>query len=136
MSPASTRPAVLDTSALLFWTLDPDTLTPAARRTIDEALGRGGCVVSAISLWEIALKAKRGLLQLGLPATQFAERLAKVKGLEIRAVDARTWLHSVALTWAHRDPADRVIVATADLLGGPLVTSDETMRSFYDRAVW
>lgn len=136
MSTAATRPVVLDTSALLYWTLEPSALTEAARSAIDAALPRAGCIVSAISLWEIALKARQGRLHLGLPAAAFADRLARVKGLEIRAVDTPTWLHSVGLDWAHRDPADRVIVATADLLRAPLVTSDAAMRAHYAGGVW
>lgn len=136
MTAGSTRPVVLDTSALLYWSLEPSALTAAARTAIDTALPRAGCVVSAISLWEIALKARQGRLQLGLTPVEFADRLARVKGLEIRAVDTRTWLHSVGLDWAHRDPADRVIVATAALLRAPLVTSDAEIRGFYACGVW
>ena len=50
---------VLDTSALLFWTLDPAQLTPAAAQAIEQA---DRIVVSSISIWEIALKVKRGSL--------------------------------------------------------------------------
>lgn len=42
----------------------------------------------------------------------------------------------VELLWAHRDPADRVIVAAAELLGLPLVTSDDAMRAYYERSSW
>jgi PIN domain nuclease of toxin-antitoxin system len=127
---------VLDTAALLYWTLEPATLTTRARRAIAQTLPAAGCVVSAISLWEIALKVRRGRLTLGLPVEQFADRLTRVEGLHVAPVDAETWLRNVALPWEHRDPADRTIVATAELLGARLITSDRAMAAYYPRVVW
>lgn len=40
------------------------------------------------------------------------------------------WIQSLALDWEHRDPADRVIVATALHRGVPLVTKDEAIRAW------
>jgi PIN domain nuclease of toxin-antitoxin system len=45
-------------------------------------------------------------------------------------VDSVTWLRSVELAWDHRDPADRVIVATALLQNVPLVTADTEIHRF------
>lgn len=136
MSAIARRPVVLDTSALLYWTLEPASLTRRARTAITGALARAGCVVSAISLWEIGLKVRQGRLAIGIPVEQYSDRLAQVNGLEIRPVDVAVWLRNVALPWHHRDPADRTIVATADLLGATLVTSDRAMGAYYARVVW
>ena len=136
MSATAHRPVVLDTSALLYWTLDPGALSRRAREAIARALPRTGCVVSAISLWEIGLKVKQGRLAIGIPVERYADRLAKVEGLEIQPVDVRIWLRNLALPWEHRDPADRTIVATADLLGASLVTSDRVIGAYYPRTIW
>ena len=56
---------VLDTSALLFWTLAPERLSARARTAIDGATPFGW-LASAISLWEIGLKVQRGQLSLGV----------------------------------------------------------------------
>lgn len=136
MSPSTSRPVVLDTSALLYWTLQSDALTPRARRAITDGLRRAGCVVSAISLWEIGLKLKQERLTIGLPIEQFAHRLTQVEGLEIVPVDVPILLRNLALPWDHKDPADRTIVATAELLGGLLVTNDREMSEYYPRVVW
>lgn len=127
---------VLDTSALLRWTNQPSDLTPAASGEIVRGLARNGCLVSAISLWEIARKARHGTLAIGIPAAEYARRVAQIDGLTILDVDVSTWLRSVALDWAHRDPADRTIVATAQLHDATLVTSDAAMQAYYPRAVW
>ncbi|MBI92100.1 MAG: hypothetical protein CME05_02680 [Gemmatimonadaceae bacterium] len=71
-----------------------------------------------------------------MPIEEFVIRLKRVRGVEIMAVDDTTWLRNLDLDWPNRDPADRTIVATADLLGCPIVTSDETIRSFYRNSTW
>ena len=124
---------VLDTNALVFWTLDRHRLSPAAMSLIAAEEHR---VISSISIWEVGLKVKRGALVLPLPVGDYVDRLKKVEGLQIVPVDERTWLKNVELEWSHRDPADRTIVATAMLETSPLVTSDATIQSFYERSVW
>ena len=124
---------VLDTNALVFWTLDRSRLTRGAMTAIEDEEYR---VISSISIWEIALKVKRETLVLPLPVSDYVERLKRVEGLQILPVDDRTWLKNVELDWVHRDPADRTIVATAMLDSSSLVTSDETIRSFYEQSIW
>lgn len=124
---------VLDTSAVLYWTLDPDQLTMAARQAID---GTDRLVISSISVWEIGLKVKRGKLTIPLSIPEYVDRLDRIDKLEILPVDVRTWLENLDLKWEHRDPADRTVVATARLLGCPLIASDKRIASFYEETVW
>ncbi len=124
---------VLDTSALLFWTLDPAQLSPAARQAID---GASQLVVSSMSIWEIALKVKRGKLILPLAIADYVERLQRLERLEILPVDVQTWLDNLDLGWEHRDPADRTIVAIATRLACPLISSDGVISKFYPQTVW
>lgn len=126
---------VLDTSALLFWTLSPDRLSVRARAAIDAA-APFGWLASAISLWEIGLKVQRNQLSLGLSFSEYVQRLQLVDGLVLAPVDVRTWLRTLELERVPRDPADRVIVATAELQSLPLVTSDAEMGRYYDDVVW
>jgi PIN domain nuclease of toxin-antitoxin system len=50
--------------------------------------------------------------------------------VQLLAVDTATWLRSLELPWAHRDPADRIIVATALLQRVPLITADLEIHRF------
>ena len=124
---------VLDTSALIFWTLDPTRLSTLAVESIVEAKRK---VVSSISIWEIGLKVKQEKLKIPLPIIEYVGKLKIVEGMEIVPVDKRTWLKNLELDWDHKDPADRTIVATAMLLSIPLVTSDRIIRQFYAETVW
>jgi PIN domain nuclease of toxin-antitoxin system len=124
---------VLDTSILIYWTLDPVKLTQPAANAIDKATEIN---VSAISIWEIGLKAKQGKLELPLSLQAYVGRLQRLERLEIIDVSVEVWLENLALDWAHRDPADRTIVGTAVLAGCPLVSSDRTIQEFYQQTIW
>ena len=51
------------------------------------------------------------------------------------AVDVEAFLAAVDLDWAHRDPADRLIVALTQSKNARLVTCDRTIAAFYPRCV-
>jgi PIN domain nuclease of toxin-antitoxin system len=124
---------VLDTVALVYWTVLPNRLTQAASRAINNA---DIIAISSISIWEIAIKAKRGHIDLSISLEEYINRLAKLDSLEIRPVDVETWVLSAGFDWPHRHPADRVIVATATLLNCPLITSDRVIGEFYAATIW
>lgn len=124
---------VLDTSALIYWTTLPDRLTEISVQAIDSA---ERIVISSISIWEIGIKVKKGHLEFPITIEQFAKHLESVRRVEIQAVDTETWLANLSLQWSHCDPADRTIVATAQILDAPLVTSDREMHNFYHKCVW
>lgn len=124
---------ILDTSALIFWTLDRERLSETAAAAIAEA---DRILVSSISIWEIGIKVNRGKLSIPMTVREYADRLAQVDRVELLPVDTETWLKNTELDWAHRDPADRTIVAVALLHACPLVTSDKAIRDFYKNSIW
>jgi len=124
---------VLDTSALLYWTLDPGELSPNATQAID---GAERIIASSISVWEIALKVKRGKLIIPLSIREYVERLERLERLEILPVDVHMWLENLDLPWEHRDPADRTIVALAVRFGCQLISSDNLIAEYYPETIW
>ena len=124
---------VLDTSALIFWTLNPGGLSAPAAEAIAASSRKA---VSSISIWEIGLKVKQEKLSIPLPVREYVDKLNSVEGVEIVPVDEGIWLKNLELDWDHKDPADRTIVATAMLLSSQLVTSDGVIRRFYAETIW
>lgn len=84
----------------------------------------GTAIISAISQWEVSMLAMKGRLTL-LPdeATWFSANLEPPVSLAPLTADIAT--ESCRLPGFHGDPADRIIVATAIVLGIPLITADE-----------
>lgn len=124
---------VLDTSALVFWTLDRDRLSQTAARAIADA---DSIALSSISIWEIGIKVKKEKLFIPVSIEEFTNRLGQIDRLDILPVDVQTWIKNLELNWDHRDPADRTIVATTSLRACALVTSDFAIRAFYAQAIW
>ena len=124
---------LLDTSTILFWTFAPEKLSKPAVAAMEE---NATLLINAISLWEIGWKIRQGKLSLPMDIHDYASHLKEADWVEIQSTDLKIWLHSIDLDWAHRDPADRIIVAAADLLGCPLISSDRRIREFYPLAIW
>ena len=124
---------VLDTCALVWCTTAADRLAPAAREIASDPGSR--FVLSSISLWEVALKCRRGKLDIGTGIREYVGRLRRLANLEIVDVTPEIWLTNVELDWEHRDPADRTIVATASLRELPIMTRDERIIGFYESIV-
>ena len=120
---------LLDTHALLWWALDPGQLSDTAEKTVRTMEQHGG-YASSISLWELGIKVQRGQLDLPISVDELARRVEHGGVVELVAADAKTWLRTLRLDWAHRDPADRVIVATALIKGVPVLTKDRALHEF------
>ncbi|ANV89070.1 type II toxin-antitoxin system VapC family toxin [Picosynechococcus sp. PCC 7117] len=127
---------VLDTCALIWWSLDPEQLSIPARSLCDQMEMKKNGLVASISLWEIALKVKQGKLDLGVDLDLYVETLLQSDVVQIIAIDVSLWVASVALDWGHRDPADRVVVALATQYQAQLITKDSIIGNFYSATVW
>lgn len=119
---------VLDTCALLWWTLEPAQLSKTALWQLNQ---QKMLWVSSISLWEIGLKLKNNKLDIGMSIDKYVALLKELGTLTIVPVDEAVWLKNLALEWDHRDPADRTIVATAELLQAQIATTDGLIAHHY-----
>ncbi|MEL6777710.1 MAG: type II toxin-antitoxin system VapC family toxin [Cyanobacteria bacterium J06597_16] len=127
---------VLDTCALIWWSLDPERLSGAAEQACAQMEKEKNGVVSSISIWEIAIKVKSKRLDLGVDLTGYFAALKRSNVIQILPVEADLWVESVNLDWAHRDPADRVVVALAKSCRASIITADKQIRDFYSDVVW
>lgn len=127
---------VLDTHAVLWWTLDPGKLSKKAARACDK-IEDEGAYLSSISIWELGVKIRNGKLDIGMSIRDYTELVKRIGTIEITPVDDLTWIRSLELEWDHRDPADRVIVATALMRGLPVLTKDDLIRkSKQVQSIW
>lgn len=116
---------LLDTHVLIWW--DAGVGLPAG---IEEAIRDADQVyVSAVTGWEIAIKASLGKLD----TTRRVEDAVADSGFEELPVRLRHAHRMEALPWHHRDPFDRMLVAQALDEGLTLVSSDEALRAYEAR---
>lgn len=124
---------ILDTCALL-WLVDGGVkLSPAARQAIGAA---PNLYVSAISAFEIALKYRQGKLPLPAEPAAWFEQVIPWHRLQMLPVDLPVCLAAAGLPLHHRDPYDRLIIATAQLRQMPVITSDAAFTAYPVTVVW
>lgn len=111
---------IADTHAIVWWVLDRDRLSTDAR----SAMERGPIGVPVISCLEIAMLAQRGRIELDAPPLQWLESVAALPNVRLLPLDVQLCVTAANLPDPIRDPADRLIVATALQQGVPLVTKD------------
>jgi len=123
---------LLDTHIALWLDSGDDRLRPSTRALIDGCWRNGGTLfLSAITAWEIALFADTGRIDLDLPAEAWVQRFVDRPGIEAVALDHLTASRGYQLHHLeHRDPADRLLIATAIRLACPLVTYDDRITGF------
>ncbi|WP_318730553.1 type II toxin-antitoxin system VapC family toxin [Roseofilum sp. Guam] len=127
---------VLDTCALIWWSLDPARLSPKAKEASDRMEQDKNGLVASISIWEIAIKIKNNKLDLGVDIDEYLATLKKSDVIRLVPIDEEIWLESVRLSWEHRDPADRVIVAMAQKNNAAIITADRKIADFYSPVIW
>ena len=80
----------------------------------------------------------RDRVALAVDTDQWLELVGQIEAVRFVPVDNDISVRSVELPGEfHKDPADRIIVATARSLGAPLVTADEKIRAYTRlRTIW
>ena len=123
-------PILLDTCAVL-WSVSEGGLSDEARAAIESTEDGGpGILVSPISAWEIGMLVARGRIALPVsPDEWFATFLAQ--GVELAAMTPKILVDSSFLPGSQlRDPADRIIAATARSQGYRLMTRDGPLLAY------
>lgn len=119
---------ILDTHVLLWLCAGSERLGPQARQAIDEAWQSGEVCISAISFWEVARLTAKGRIKLPEDISRWRqEQLAQ--GVVEFPITGVIGIRAAHLESFPRDPADRLIVATA-LEGHRLVTADERILAW------
>jgi PIN domain nuclease of toxin-antitoxin system len=119
------RVPLLDTHAWVWW-VDQDRRLGASAIAALDALPRDQRPFLAdISLWEVAMLVERGRLELDLALADWLEAAAHPRTVQLVTVTPAIAAEVAALPERfHRDPADRLIVATSRVLNLPVVTHD------------
>lgn len=129
---------VVDTHTLVWWVHGDDALSKKAKAAITRELDGGQIVVSAITAWEIAMLVEREKLVLSMDVGSWLATVAEIDAVHFMPVDNEIAVKSVELPGSfHKDPADRMIVATARKLAVPLVSKDEKIRAYaHVKTIW
>ncbi|MGQ0563775.1 MAG: type II toxin-antitoxin system VapC family toxin [Gemmobacter sp.] len=127
------EPLLLDTCALIWLSgLVTDGARDAAEALLQETHDAGNSIfLSPISAWELGNSFERGRITLPVPLKTWFERVVRTGGLTWAQLTVDVLIQSTQLPPPfHRDPADRIIVATARELGLRILTRDRKILDY------
>jgi len=119
---------LLDTCAYLWHYSAPEILPKVVRRKIETS---ERFAVSLASVWEVAIKVQVGKLRLDLAVEDWVRRSLSDPSLCLMPISPTLAVYSTQLPAPlHKDPFDRVIVATAIQENLTVVTRDERILTY------
>jgi PIN domain nuclease of toxin-antitoxin system len=119
---------LLDTHALLWWQARSERRSAAAERAIARA---DVILISPVSCWEVATLLRLGRIALDRDVFIWARDLFAADGVEPAPLTAQVAVAAATLgPEFHGDPADRFLYATSLEHSVPLVTEDDSIRSY------
>jgi PIN domain nuclease of toxin-antitoxin system len=119
---------LLDTHAWLWWVANAPELPASVRALIGAA--REAVAVASVSCLEVAWLAKKGRIVLPVSVEEFFDRAIDQAGFQLLPLTPKIAARSAALPDIHRDPIDRVLLATAMELDAVLATKDAAIRRY------
>jgi PIN domain nuclease of toxin-antitoxin system len=128
---------LVDTHVVMWMALEGDRISQNANAAIDDARRNGeGLAISDITLLELARLSSEGRIDLYPGVEVFLQEVES--RFAVMPMGARACVRAMGLPATFpKDPADRIIVATALVEGMPLITADrEIRRSKVVRTIW
>jgi PIN domain nuclease of toxin-antitoxin system len=129
---------LLDTHVLIWATIEPKRLSRTAVSALLRARASDGLAVASITLWETAALFARGRIETYGTVEASVRQVLEAVGAIVKPITPEIAALATQFPDAYpRDPADRIIGATARAEGIALVTHDERIRgSSLLRTIW
>jgi PIN domain nuclease of toxin-antitoxin system len=120
---------ILDTCALVWAIAEPERLSPSAQIVLSEADTE--VYVSPISCAEVAYAVESGRIKLDRHWRRWFRHYVELNDWYVYNIDLHIIEEAYSLPGPfHRDPADRIIVASARRLSCPIVTTDKKIIDY------
>ena len=128
-----TNKLILDTH-IIIWYIEGINLDKEQVKLIDDAQKNNELYVSAISIWEIALLASKGKITFSVNINEWINNLLKIPGLNLIDLSIAILIESCNLAnLQHKDPADRMIIASTRNLNAQLMTVDKKITEYAEK---
>lgn len=134
MATTKSQRLLLDTHIWLRYQGISGDVNKSALPVLHRAAAEGMLYVSVISVWETAMLVKRGRLSLNTSVHRWAEEALSKPGISLLPFSPEIAIESVNLPAPiHKDPADRILIASARVERMTLVTRDGEVLDFAAR---
>lgn len=118
---------ILDTHIAIWFITDDEKLGPETKALIEDA--DNVIFLSLVSLWEIGIKYSLGKLELKTDLNCLFELFSE-SGFRFLPIMPEHILTNATLSFHHKDPFDRLIIAQAKREGYSLISADELFERY------
>jgi len=125
---------LLDTHSFLWFVGGDSSLSIAVRLLIEDA--DNVVLLSAASVWEIAIKVSLGKLHLEQPFDVLIPQQLLVNHIELLGITLQHTAMVARLPFHHRDPFDRLLIAQAIVEQIPVITRDPAFDAYPVQRLW
>jgi len=125
---------LVDTHVFLWWVEGDRALPAKARAALSDQDNE--CLLSLVSVWELAIKAGLGKLKLALPVQRYVVEHVAANGFRILDIRMAHVGRVESLDPHHGDPFDRLLIAQALEEKLPVVTADPVFRKYGVKRIW
>ncbi|HUT95951.1 MAG TPA: type II toxin-antitoxin system VapC family toxin [Thermoguttaceae bacterium] len=126
--------ALLDAHAILWFIWGHGNLSAKAQAIMAD--GSNDLLLSAGTLWEIAIKVGLGKLQIAEPYEVFMDKAILDNDLSVLPISVKHAATLSTLPLHHRDPFDRLLVAQAMVEQIPIVSGDPALDAYPVARLW
>jgi PIN domain nuclease of toxin-antitoxin system len=125
---------IADTHAFIWFVTDSPQLSAPAKRLFESSESER--LLSMASLWEIAIKASLGKLAFARPLEQFIPEQLALNYIRLLDISISHTLRVGTLSFHHRDPFDRMIIAQSLVENLPVLSNDKALDAYGVKRVW
>jgi PIN domain nuclease of toxin-antitoxin system len=125
---------LLDTHTVIWWVDQDHLLSPSSYAAIADPAN--DLLLSAGTIWEIAIKVGLAKLSLSQPYRQWLSQAIADLGVTVLPVTVAYADVQAGLPHHHRDPFDRLLIAQALVENVPLISKDDTFDQYGITRVW
>jgi PIN domain nuclease of toxin-antitoxin system len=125
---------LLDTHSFLWFINGSPQISTNARTLIEDASNQP--LLSAASLWEMAIKLSLGKLSLAQPFEVLIPQQMRLNGIKLLGIEIEHTAAVSRLPFHHRDPFDRLLIAQAMVEQMPIVSADTAFDTYSIKRLW
>jgi PIN domain nuclease of toxin-antitoxin system len=125
---------LLDTHAILWFFAGSEKISQTAKKLIDDV--KNLKLISIASAWEMAIKQSQGKLELSKTASQYITEKLVFKDFSLLPIQLDHLELISSLTFHHRDPFDRILIAQAIIEKVPILTKDKFFENYPVQCIW
>ena len=125
---------LLDTHTLIWFDAGDSKLSTTARILIEDEDNHK--LVSIASIWEMAIKESKGLLNLSVPFEDYIRQILSLEDFNLLNINLDHLNAIVTMPFHHKDPFDRLLIAQSMVEEIPILSKDSAFDAYSINRIW